>query len=205
MNDDELRNLLRVIDPVGSSLPNEVADSAAAQRLLEEIMQTSTETPVAHEPPRRLRRRAWPLAGMAAAAAAVVAIAVGIVVTGDEKDQQVAASLALPNSGAISSCLAFDVDFLAQMPTAFKATATSVTDTEVVLAVDHWYKSQGDQADVVTLQVAAGNTSATLDGITFVQGETYLVTATEGVVNGCGFSGLATPELEAAFESAFPA
>ncbi len=37
----------------------------------------------------------------------------------------------------------------------------------------------------------------------FRVGERYLVTATDGTVNGCGFSGPATPELERAFEEAF--
>lgn len=207
MNDDELRKLLRVVDPVRSSLPPEAADEAAARRLLEEIMQTSIENPDVREAPRplhRSRRRGWSLAGLAAAAAAVAAIAVGVVVNDGDNDQQVAASFALPDAGVMSSCIAFDVNFLAQMPTAFKGTVTSVTDSEVGLTVDRWYVAEGEQADVVTLQVAAGNTSAALDGITFVQGETYLVTATGGMVNGCGFSGLATPELEAAFAAAFP-
>ena len=42
-----------------------------------------------------------------------------------------------------------------------------------------------------------------LDGVELVAGEEYLLTATDGVVNGCGFSGPSTPELEAAFDEAF--
>jgi hypothetical protein len=40
-------------------------------------------------------------------------------------------------------------------------------------------------------------------GVEFADGQTYLVTATDGTVNGCGYSGLATPELQSAFDSAF--
>jgi hypothetical protein len=34
-------------------------------------------------------------------------------------------------------------------------------------------------------------------------GEQYLITATDGNVNYCGFSGPSTPELRSAFEEAF--
>jgi hypothetical protein len=38
----------------------------------------------------------------------------------------------------------------------------------------------------------------------FVAGQRYLVTATNETVNGCGFSGPATAELDAAYSEAFP-
>ena len=55
-----------------------------------------------------------------------------------------------------------------------------------------------------TVAVPSEQTSAALDGVDFGQGQRYLLTATGGVVNGCGFSGPATPELERAFDEAFP-
>jgi hypothetical protein len=36
-----------------------------------------------------------------------------------------------------------------------------------------------------------------------VDGQRYLLTATDGTVNGCGFIGPASPELEHAFAQAF--
>ena len=65
--------------------------------------------------------------------------------------------------------------------------------------MDHWYR--GGSADLVTVENLGG--SVALDGVEFVAGDDYLVTATDGVVNVCGFSGPATPELEASFEEAF--
>jgi len=37
-----------------------------------------------------------------------------------------------------------------------------------------------------------------------VVGQKYLITAAEGNVNFCGYSGPATPELTAAFDAALP-
>jgi hypothetical protein len=44
---------------------------------------------------------------------------------------------------------------------------------------------------------------ALIDGFDFEVGQQYLITAAEGTVNFCGYSGPATPELTAAFDQAF--
>lgn len=66
-------------------------------------------------------------------------------------------------------------------------------------------RSRGGKCDraLVAIALPAGITSAALDGVDFVVGDQYLVTATDGFVNGCGFSGPATSEFETAFTSAF--
>ena len=48
------------------------------------------------------------------------------------------------------------------------------------------------------------NSPALIAGFEFVVGEQYLITAAEGNVNFCGYSGVATPEMTAAFDAAFP-
>jgi hypothetical protein len=55
----------------------------------------------------------------------------------------------------------------------------------------------------VTIAQPDGQTSVALDGVSFEQGKRYLVAATEGTVNGCGFSGPATPELQKSYDEAF--
>ena len=70
----------------------------------------------------------------------------------------------------------------------------------VTLEVDRWFR--GGDADLVTIGIQDAN-SVALDGVDFVEGERYLVTATHGIVNGCGYSGPATPEFEQAFDEAF--
>lgn len=88
------------------------------------------------------------------------------------------------------------------MPVAFARTVSAITAEAVTLDVDHWYK--GGDADVVAVTRPDGQSSAALDGVDFQRGTRYLVTATGGVVNGCGYSGEATPEFEAAYRQAFP-
>jgi hypothetical protein len=97
--------------------------------------------------------------------------------------------------------MVFDVALLADMSPAFAGTATSVEGETVTVTVDRWYTG-GDAATVV-LNGAVGS-PALIDGFEFVVGQQYLITAADGNVNFCGYSGPATPELTAAFDVAFP-
>ena len=65
-----------------------------------------------------------------------------------------------------------------------------------MLDVDRWYA--GGDADQV--QLTGTPESVALDGVEFVVGEEYFVTAAEGVVQPCGVSGAASPELEQAYD-----
>jgi hypothetical protein len=151
------------------------------------------------------RRRMGVLLGMAAAAVVAVGGAV-IVGTGGGSDSTEVATgppieLSLGGSNVMSSCMVFDVALLADMSPAFAGTATSVDGETVTLTVDRWYT--GGDADTVVLKGAAGS-PALIDGFEFEVGQQYLITAAEGNVNFCGYSGPATPELTAAFDAAFP-
>ena len=197
---DDLRVRLARLDPASTSDP---VESPRAQELLERIMATPVLTEPTHEQPGPKRRfvAAW------AAAAAVLAIgsaAAGIALRDDTPAPTTAATnldLTLPSSGVMSSCLQFDIAILKGMSPAFAGSVTTADATHVVLDVDHWYA--GGPADTVTLAVPDAQSSASLDGVAFEQGKRYLVTGAEGNVNGCGYSGLATPDLEAAFTQAF--
>lgn len=102
----------------------------------------------------------------------------------------------------MTSCLPFDVAILSAMPVACGGTVTAVDADSVSLDVDRWYA--GGSADRVRVSVSAGQTSVVLDGVEFIEGQRYLLTATAGLVNGCGFSGKETAQLERAFAQAFP-
>ena len=108
--------------------------------------------------------------------------------------------LALGASDAMASCIRFDVTILADMPVAFEGTASAVDGADVTLTVDHWYK--GGDATTVTLHGHEGAV-ALLGGFPFEVGRQYLITATDGNVNFCGYSGEATPDLQSAFDQAF--
>ena len=108
--------------------------------------------------------------------------------------------LSAGESDAMAMCMAFDPAFLAEMPIAFEGTATAVDGERVTLDVDRWFTG-GDAAEVAL--VAPAGFEALIAGITFEEGRQYLVSASDGTVNYCGFSGEATPELRAGFEAAF--
>lgn len=151
-------------------------------------------------------RRFWTVAAAASAAVVVAAVLVVSAAGGDDDDSGEVAGppleLSVGASGALASCMIFDVAFLAEMSPAFAATATAVDGETVTLSVERWYTG-GDAATVV-LRSSPGSV-ALIGGVDFEVGGRYLITAAEGTVNACGYSGPATPELTAAFEEAFGA
>ena len=203
MSDDELRSRLSRLDPAPAGSPVDPVTSPRAQELVERAMQTS-ETETSELAP---RRRPW-LLPLAAAVLAIAVVGAVFAFSGGSGggnapggEDPTTLALELPPSDVASSCVVFDVQFLAEMPVAFAGTVTAIDGEQITLDVDRWYR--GGDADLVTVAVAEGQTSAALDGVDFREGERYLVSATDGTVNGCGFSGPAEPQLEQAFEQAF--
>ena len=207
-SDDDLRARLARVDPVRSAVSPEPFTSLRAQELLERAMtSTTTETPTPTADPSRSRRG---LLAVAAAAAVAVAGVAGVALLGGEDgggdvvaSDPVTLELSVPGGdpGIISSCLMFDVDNLRTMSPAFAATVESVEGDTVTLDVTKVYA--GDDVDRVVLTQPGGASAVALDGVAFEEGKSYLVTAAEGNVNGCGYSGADTPELRASFEQAF--
>ncbi len=210
---DELREQLGRLDPMHPGVPVESAATPSSRARMENIMNTPL---IDQQDPRSApsteptsigtyRRRNRLLLGVAAAAIVVIGGAV-IVANGSGEDGAELSDgppleLSLGDSNAMSSCMVFDVALLADMSPAFAGTATAVEGETVTLNVDRWYAG-GDAATVV-LQGAIGS-PALIDGFEFEVGSQYLITAADGNVNFCGYSGPATPELTAAFDAAFP-
>lgn len=204
MPDDDLRARLARLDPAGAEAPvDPVTSPRAADRLERAMSMPTLESPAPAPTSRRPGRTV--LAAAAAVGAVAAATAGALWLTGGADpaaEEATTLALSLPPSDAVGSCLVFDPALLAGMPVAFGGTVTAVEAGAVTLDVDRWY-TDGD-ADLVRLAVPGEETSAALDGVDLQTGERYLVTASEeGAVNGCGFSGPATPELEQAFDSAF--
>lgn len=196
---DQLRRDLSRLDPMHSGVPTESLTTTSSRQRLEHIMSTSNEDRKATA---RGTRRPW-IAAVAVAAALTI---VGVVAVNGSSGED-AAPIASPplefSLGAgdsMASCIRFDVAILADMPVAFEGTATAVDGDQVTMTVDHWYKG-GDAAEVSLLGPAG--MEALIGGIPFETGGRYLITATAGNVNYCGYSGEATPELRASFEEAF--
>ena len=194
--DDELRARLARLDPAGSS-PVEAASSPRAAEQMEHAMQTLEPTAT----PRRTR-----LLMGAAVLGTAAAVTAGVLVRGGDPvtpvDEPTTLTLAMPPGDQFASCMPFEVQFLADMSPAFAGTAVEVGEEHVVLDVDRWYA--GGDADQVRLEAPGGAAAEALGyGVDFEEGQRYLVTAANGTVNGCGYSGPATPELQQAFDDAF--
>jgi hypothetical protein len=159
----------------------------------------------------RVRRPRALVLGAAAAAVVLAAAAGGAIVAGDRgthgkgSGATVAAptvtDLTLPVADAMQMCIRFDVDTLAPMPVAFSGTVTEKSADQVLVDVDTWYR--GGDSDQVRLHAPSTPDVALEGGIDFQVGARYLVTATDGTVNGCGFSGPWTQEMADTYAAAF--
>jgi hypothetical protein len=195
---DEIRDRLARIDPMHSGVPTEDVASKSSRELLEGIMSTPT---IEREERNRPLGRSWVFAS-AAALALIVAVGGAIALSGNGEDPAAAAPLVLTAGGEdqMAMCIQFSVEELAKMPMAFEGTVTAVDGSDVTLSVDHWFK--GGDAETVLLDAPQG-LEALIGGIPFESGEQYLITAYDGQVNYCGFSGPSTPEFRASFAEAF--
>lgn len=204
---DEIRERLSALDPMRGVAIDPVG-SDRARNLLEAVMSRPlTESPAdaiaSPVEPKRSPRRWSMLAGaVGLAAAAIVAV---VVVANNDSGTTTATpplELSLPASDVMAMCMAIDAAMLSDSAeVAFAGTVSSVGDGVVALDVDRWYR--GGDASSVQVSTAEGFTVA-LDGVDFVAGARYLVTASTGQVLGCGMSGPASPELEQLFDIAFP-
>lgn len=206
---DELRERLAAIDPARGVTIDPVT-SDRARTLMEAVMSTPLVPADAPAPsasvtslpgPRRPARR-WSLVAGALGLAAVAVVAVAVVAGGDDPAAPPMALTLESVDPTMSMCLPVDVATIAAAPVAFSGTVTSVADGLVTLEVDRWYAG-GDTA-AATIAVPEGFSPA-LDGVEFIAGTKYFVTALDGQVLGCGLSGPASPELEQLFTEAFGA
>ena len=198
---DELRERLARLDPMHSGVPTEPATTESSRELLEQIMSTPTQEQTDSESG---ARRTW-MIPVAAAAALVLAIAGGIALTGGDDTPPVATGETLEldagEEDLTAMCIAFSTEELERVAQiAFAGTVTGVDGAVVTLTVDNWYR--GGDAEQVILNAPQGM-EALIGGIPFEVGGQYLITASEGNVNYCGFSGPSTPEMRSAFDEAF--
>lgn len=199
MTDDDLRQRLRAADPVATT----ESDPSRIRTLAEAAMTTTLDD--SSTTTSGGRRTGTGLRVLAAAAAVAALGTAGLMVLGPDDEQPAAApetlELTLPGDDAMSSCIQYSVDFLAQMPVAFAGTATAVEDGTVRLDVDRWYR--GGTADVVELENPTGPMTA-IDGIELTAGSRYLVTASnDGMVNGCGYTAPWSEPMAEDFATAF--
>ena len=196
-NDEHLARRLRDIDPAREVAP-------LPEHRIEEIMtRTTTQTPSDDTQPIDLselkdRRRTRLAAGLTAVAAAA-AIVAAVVLARPAPGETLALDLP-PDGGAMMSCLQLTPELVARSDVAFEGRATSIDGANVTLEVLHQYT--GEAASAVTIPQGTDDLIELTIGRLAV-GETYLISAVDGVVATCGQSGLSSPELKAIYEAAF--
>lgn len=211
MSDDHLRDRMSASNPVPPSHPVDPVTSDRARSLMEGIMSTPTsettsetnrETNSEAGDTRNgtgMRRRTRLVTAIAAALVILTGVG-GFIASRGSQPESPPLVLSAEGGNALASCLQFDVDILADMSPAFAGTVTELTDSVATIDVDKWYT--GGDADTVEIQYQPGF-EALIGTPNLEVGQRYLITATAGTVNGCGYSGPATADLEAAFDQAF--
>lgn len=195
MDDDDraLREQLRSADPARGIAP--LPDTWLDHRM-EQIMNEATTTPAA--PARNIRRWWVPRVGIAAALVIGAAIAVPLTLGGAPTTEQ----LAQPGGGGISSgsCLPVTPEGLLAQEQAFAARVIAVEGGVVTLEVTERFA--GEVADRVEVpQVDALDSD--FSSVPFELGASYLVSAGDATIRGCGLSGTDSAELRALYNAAF--
>ncbi len=220
MNDDDLRARLRALDPSASLSP---ADPERLARLLEDTMSHDPHTPESDDDAPAAAadngsRARSPLTWLVAAAAVLLIASVGVwsltsgddpagpgtaapgsASAGSDDGSGVLALSARPPSSA--KCMVPNATVLSAQEVGFDGTVTAITDDQVTLEVSHWY--HGGKAEQVTVTAPAADLTALVQAVQFEAGQRYLVSATDGYVTVCGFSGPYTEELAALYAEAF--
>jgi hypothetical protein len=202
---DSIMQRLALADP----LTGHPYDEARDQAWLHETATAARQRSDLHDSATRSPRSITLLVGAAAAVAAGVTIGVVAingphsgVATGTESAPTVTELAMTADTPTMSSCLPFSVDALAAMPVAFSGKVIERDQDHVLLEVDYWYVGGGtDQVDLVAPDMTRTSLG---DVFTFAEGGRYLLAATEGTVNYCGFSGTWNPQLAGAYAEAFP-
>ncbi|GAB3250108.1 hypothetical protein [Kineosporia babensis] len=181
MNDDDLRDQLRRADPAASLPPLPGAEISA-------LLGRATTAPT--------RRSVWK---PAAASILLAAAAAGVFVGLRGSDPVVVRVGAGPEM--MAKCAPPTAEGLLEAELVVEATVQKIEDGVVTLAVSRTFA--GSEVDRVEVAQTDGASEVMLGGTGFESGAGYLVAIEDGVVKGCGYSGLASPELRGLYEETF--
>lgn len=214
MTDDELQQWLQARDPAASLRP---ADPTRVARLLEDTVSDVDPTTESRENGTRNRS---PLTWLVAAAAVLIAgVGVFWLATDDPDSAEVPAAGPTPTQTATTAeeptvtelgapppssakCMVPNAAVLSQAEVAFSGTVEEVADDVVVLTPDRFYT--GEPTELVEVRSDPAMLQALVGAVDFQPGERYLVSANDGQVTVCGFSGPYSEDLATLYTAAFP-
>lgn len=195
MNDDDLRERLRMADP-SASLPRLTPELTA--NLVEDAMTTTTSIPTSG------RWKVLLVAAVVLATAGLGWFFAGTMLPGRTVAPTASTQPAVVRLKATTDTAkcrppeAATLDGSADF--AFAGTVTDVSGASVTLTVTHVYRGQA----AGQVQVSLDGNSESLAGGDVERGAAYLISSAQGSVLGCGYSGAAdTPGLERLFTEAF--
>ena len=213
--DPQLRALLAQSDPARALTP---ADQQGLARLLLDIQEdtVSNDLDIRTDLPQQttaLRRRGA-LASLVVAAAVATIAGGGYAAVSSPQDNgsveqagpstspvdPVVLSLEAPTS-LPAKCAVPTAELLAGADVAFAGTVTAIEGDVVTFSPTETYA--GAAADEIEIVGMSPDVRALTGQPEFVVGGTYLVSATDGQMSACGFSGESSPELQNLYDLAF--
>jgi hypothetical protein len=208
--DDALRARLRAADPAASLPP---AERSRTARLLEDTMASTTEHDLAGESREAGTHGRGPLTWLVAAAAVAVIAGVGLFGVlrhdgaasgppGAGRPQPSVTTLSAP-AAQPTRCMVPDARTLGRQELAFDGTVRSISGRVVTLVPSRFYT--GAETDLVEVEAPPADLQALVGAVDLRRGGRYLVSATDGRLTVCGFSGPYSADLAALYEEAFPA
>jgi hypothetical protein len=199
-DDDHLVARLRAADPA-SSLPP--ADPDQVAQLLEAAMSdTTTRSTESRENGTHDRS---PLTWLVAAAAVVLIAASGVfALVNRDRDPTPSAGRTVTQLVLATThgrCELPNVGVLRLQTIAFRGTVTSLESGTATFRVEHWFK--GGPTDLARVSAPASQLAPLVAAAKLRVGGSYLVSAHDGAVTECGFTGPDTGRLAGLYSRAF--
>ena len=207
-DDEELREQLRALDPAASLRP---ADPVWVARLLEDTMSNDLDNDIPETRQTGVHERSRLTWLVAAAAVLLIAGVGGFVLLDRGPDDLPAAdpgdqaptvtTLAVPPGVGAGKCAVPSAEMLAGHGLAFDGVVDDISDGMVTLTPTMFYA--GEPTDRVRVSAPPEVLQQLLLSVRFEVGQRYLVSADDGQVSVCGYSGPWSEQLEQLFVEAF--
>lgn len=193
MTDENLRSVLAEVDPTAGE-----ADLSEPRRA--ELVARAIATP---QPRRRTSRVVVPITLAATSAFAVAVLLVGGVEDRGRPTTSIALDLGSTAGAQCAPVEDFANDGLRESSVAFRGVVTSVGSDTVTIQPRHFFRGGAADGENIAQVLLRTSGEGGEDLTQFGDGQSVLVAAVDGKVEGCGLSGTASEELTRIYASYF--